>query len=46
MTRSYALHGLNTIGANLAPALAEEFLRELGARSVRIGAGKEAESYV
>ena len=37
------LHGSNTIGAKLAPALAEEFLKSLGARDVHTNAGQNAE---
>jgi len=34
------LHGSNTIGAKLAPALAEEFLRRLGAKEIRTVPGQ------
>src|SRR5262245_10047739 len=34
-THALRLHGSNTIGARLAPALAEEFLRKQGATNVR-----------
>jgi phosphate transport system substrate-binding protein len=34
------LHGSNTIGAKLAPALAAEFLRQQGASSVKITSGE------
>ncbi len=37
------LHGSNTIGAKLAPALAEEFLRQQGAKDVKTVAGSNAE---
>ncbi|MBC7932519.1 MAG: protein kinase [Rubrivivax sp.] len=37
------LHGSNTVGAKLAPALAEEFLKRLGAREVRIVPGSAPE---
>jgi phosphate transport system substrate-binding protein len=37
------LHGSNTIGANLAPFLAEEFLKRLGAKDVRSLAGSKPE---
>jgi phosphate transport system substrate-binding protein len=40
------LSGSNTIGAKLAPALAQEFLKELGARDIRIlpGAREDEEA--
>lgn len=38
-----ALHGSNTIGKDLAPALAEAFLRKLGAASIRRIPGKPDE---
>src|SRR5262245_26999504 len=37
------LHGSNTIGAKLAPALAEEFFRHLGAREIRTVPGSAPE---
>lgn len=37
------LHGSNTIGAKLVPALAEEFLRQQGAKDVKRVPGKQAE---
>src|SRR5215813_2953616 len=40
------LHGSNTIGARLAPALVEEFLRRQGAREVRTIAGPGAEEVI
>ena len=40
------LHGSNTIGAKLAPALAEEFFRHLGAKEVRTVPGKSAEESI
>ncbi len=35
------LHGSNTIGAQLAPALAAEFLKQLGASNVRTAEGQD-----
>lgn len=37
------LHGSNTIGAKLAPSLAEEFFKQQGAKDVRTVAGSNAE---
>ena len=37
------LHGSNTIGAKLAPALAEEFLKQRGAKEIRTVSGNNAE---
>src|SRR5215470_3670119 len=39
LTHALRLHGSNTIGARLAPALAEEFLRKQGATDVRTANG-------
>jgi hypothetical protein len=37
------LHGSNTIGAKLAPALAEEYLKSLGAKEIHVVTGRSPE---
>lgn len=41
----FSMHGSNTIGASLAPHLAEDYLRAKGADGVRIRARAEANEY-